>query len=241
MRNVLYLALIVLLTGCFASESPDLKKEVAPVIPVITLTEEDTILKSNYVASIQAIKNVEIRARIAGALDKILVDEGRFVKKGQPLFQINPAVFQVELDRARANLENMKAEAHMAELEIDRVKLLVNKKVVSQSELQLAEAKLKSALAKVKEAETAEAQAKINLQYTTITAPFDGITNRIPLKPGSFISEGQLLTTVSDVTDIYAYFDVSEIEYLHYIKTREKSGSKYSDVTLQLADGTEYA
>ncbi|RYG00465.1 MAG: efflux RND transporter periplasmic adaptor subunit, partial [Chitinophagaceae bacterium] len=230
----------LLLTGCFATDKDKVKKEEAPILPVITLVEEDTILDNNYVASIQAIKNVEVRAKISGSLEKILCDEGRIVKKGQPLFKLNDRVFQVELERAKANLENMRAEAHVAELEIKRVKLLVDKKVITKTELDLAEAKLQSARARVKEAATAESQANINLDFATIRAPFDGITNRIPLKPGSFINTGDLLTSVSDLNSIYAYFDVSEIEYLHYIKTREKSGSKYSDVTLILADGTEY-
>ncbi|MET0298629.1 MAG: efflux RND transporter periplasmic adaptor subunit [Flavitalea sp.] len=240
MKNIFYSGVaVVLLSGCFATEKQD-KKEEVPELPVITISEHDTIMHKDYVAAIQAVRNVEVRAKIAGSLEKILIDEGRFVKQGQPLFKLNDQVVQVELERAKAQLESMRSEVEMAELDIKRVKLLVDKKVISKTELELAEAKLRAAKAKVNEAATAESEAKIRLEFTTIRAPFDGITNRIPLKPGSFINEGQLLTSVSDLDDIYAYFDVSEIEYLQYIKTKEKSGSKYSDVNLVLADGTEY-
>ncbi|MHA4847176.1 efflux RND transporter periplasmic adaptor subunit [Flavitalea antarctica] len=240
MRILLLGSIVLLLSGCFATDSQSVKKEERPNIPVITLQAEDTILNTNYVATVQAIRNVEVRTKIGGSLEKILVDEGRFVKKGQAMFELNKQVFAVELERARANLDKIKAEAHMAELEVNRVKLLVDKKIISQSELDLAQAKLGAARAMIKEAAAEEEKAKIRLQFTTIRAPFDGVINRIPLKRGSFVSEGELLTTVSDLEEVYTYFDVSEIEYLHYVKTKEKSGSKYSDVTLQLADGSRY-
>ena len=156
------------------------------------------------------------------------------------MFELNKQVFAVELERAKANLENMKAEAHMASLEVKRVKLLVDKNVISKSELDLAEARVKAAQARIQEAIADEEKAKIMLEFTTIRAPFDGVINRIPLKRGSFVSESQLLTSVSDLLEVYTYFDVSELENLHYVKTKEKSGSKYSDVTLQLADGSRY-
>jgi RND family efflux transporter MFP subunit len=242
MKRILYSGLVMIgLTGCFATEKKNNKEVDIPELPVIQLSEKDTILNSDYVTAIQAIRNVEIRPKVSGSLEKILVDEGQFVKKGQPLFQLNDQVMQVELERAKANLENMLAEVNTAELEISRVKLLVDKKVVSKTELDLAQARLKAAKAKVKEAEAAKAEANIRLAFTTIRAPFDGITNRIPLKPGSVVEAGQLLTSISDNSNIYAYFDVSEIEYLQYIKTKEKNSSKYNDVELILADGTLYS
>jgi multidrug efflux pump subunit AcrA (membrane-fusion protein) len=141
--RILYLGSIVfLMSGCFATDSRSIKKEDRPILPVITLHAEDTILNTNYVATVQAVRNVEIRAKIGGSLEKILVDEGRFVRKGQPMFELNKQVFAVDLERAKANLENMKAEAQMAALEVKRVKLLVDKNVISKSELELAEARV---------------------------------------------------------------------------------------------------
>src|SRR5687767_6858372 len=102
MRILLLGSIVLLLSGCFATDSQSVKKEERPNIPVITLQAEDTILNTNYVATVQAIRNVEVRTKIGGSLEKILVDEGRFVKKGQAMFELNKQVFAVELERARA-------------------------------------------------------------------------------------------------------------------------------------------
>ncbi|RYF41171.1 MAG: biotin/lipoyl-binding protein [Cytophagaceae bacterium] len=133
-------------------------------------------MHKDYVAAIQAVRNVELRAKIAGSLEKILVDEGRFVKQGQPLFKLNDQVVQVELERSRAALESMRSEVEMAELDIKRVKLLVDKKVISKTELDLAEAKLQSAEARVREAATAE---RFDVQMSSCTFEVCNVVFRI--------------------------------------------------------------
>ncbi|MEX6691112.1 efflux RND transporter periplasmic adaptor subunit [Danxiaibacter flavus] len=238
---ILIMSLFVALESCKVSGKTDDTAMKPPVIPVITLAEKDTLLFDQYVADIQAYQNVEIRAKAPGFLDKILVDEGAEVKKGQTLFLINDEEYQVELSRAKATLSSTMAEAKAAELEVKRVKTLVEKNVISKTELELAEAKLKAAEAKVSEARSAEENARLKLSYTSIKAPFSGIINRIPFKLGSLISEGALLTTVSDVQTVYAYFNVSESEYLHYIKSKQHNKATHSDsVKLILADGSRY-
>jgi RND family efflux transporter MFP subunit len=243
MRNTIFLSLsIVVLSGCFATDSSEAKKkEKIPAFPVISLAQNDTTVTSAYVASIQAVKNVEIRSKLGGSLETILVDEGQTVQQGQALFRLNDGMIRIELEKTRANIENLKAEVQTAELDLKRTRLLANKKIVSGTEVELAEARLTGAKAKLKEARAAEAETAMKLSFTTIRAPFSGIINRIPLKPGSFVNEGQLLTSVSDLDAVYAYFDVSEIEYLKYIKgkTSDKS-TKYHKAGLQLADGTPY-
>ncbi|WP_245842877.1 efflux RND transporter periplasmic adaptor subunit [Pontibacter ummariensis] len=201
----------------------------------------DTVLHNDYVADVQAVKHVEIRARVEGFLERVYIDEGQEVKKGQPLFRISAEEYEAGLAKAKANLRNAIAEAMAAELEVGRVKLLVENEVVSLSELDLAKAKLKAANAKVEEARSAQSNASTRLSYTYIRAPFSGMIDRIPLKQGSYVEEGTLLTSVSDLAAAYAYFNVSEREYLALKKAQQKGqASRSNKVKLVLADGTLY-
>ncbi len=215
--------------------------EASAGFPVITIAQRDTLLHTDYVSDIQAVKNVEIRARVQGFLEKIFVDEGKEVKKGQPLFQINDQEYVTELARAKATVSSAMAEAKAAELEATRVKELADKKIVSITEYELAAARLKAARAKVDEALSVQTHAQTKLSYTHILSPFDGVIDRIPLKLGSLVDAGALLTTISDVHDIYAYFHVSENEYLHYKKNRQEGEPSGRSIQLILADGSTYA
>ncbi len=228
----------------FSSCGDDGKNDNTPeaiTIPVVRLSSTDTIVNKVYVADIQAAKNVEIRARVQGFIEEIMVDEGQEVKKGQPLFSISNAEFQTECTKAKAALSNAIAEARAAELELNRIKTLVDKKIISKTEYELAEARLRSAEAKIAEAESVEESARIKLSYTYIRSPFNGIIDRIPFKPGSLVDEGTLLTTISDLQNMYAYFSVSENEYLTYLRAKKANKlTGYDDITLILADGSEF-
>ena len=219
------------------SDAPTEKQE----LPVAQLVTKDTALQQAYVADIQALRNVEIRNRVTGFLDKVFVDEGQSVKKGQPLFLISNHEYKAAVARAKANLNSALAEAKTAELEVARIQLLVDKKVITAPELEMARSRHKALLAKADEARSALEDAQTQLSYTLIRAPFNGIINRIPLKVGSLLEEGTLLTSVSDVSAIYAYFNISEDEYLRYLKARQLNKNNSSNtVELILADNTTY-
>ncbi|WP_234733674.1 efflux RND transporter periplasmic adaptor subunit [Tellurirhabdus bombi] len=244
MRNfpsITVLAISTLLASCTTQEKEKESTE-KQAFPVIELTEQATTLQREYVGDLEAIRNVEIRARVAGFLDKVFVDEGQSVKKGQLLFRINEGEYQAELAKAKANLKSAVAEAKTAELELGRVRLLVDKKIISASEMELAKAKLDAAKAAIEEAQSVQTNASLRLSHANIRAPFDGVINRIPFKMGSLIEEGALLTTVSDTKEVYAYFDVSEKEYLEYIKKRrQQPGHRSQEVDLLLADNSSYS
>jgi len=210
-------------------------------IPVTTVIEKDISLDRMYVADIQAIQNVELRSRVAGFLEKIHVDEGKFIKKGQLLFTISDEELRAEVSRAQASLNSIIADAKTVELELERVKLLVNKRILSSSELDVAKAKFAAQNARVEEARAALDHARARLSYTKIYAPYDGIIDRIPLKPGSLLEEGTLITSVSDISSVFAYFNISENEYLDYLRARPK-GADTTDKTvhLVLSDGKQY-
>ncbi|TXK33767.1 efflux RND transporter periplasmic adaptor subunit [Pontibacter qinzhouensis] len=241
LHNIYLVAVSLFILGCTAQGQPENPSNDAPALPVTKLITKDTTLHNDYVSDIQAKRHVEIRARVDGFLDQVYVDEGQEVKKGQPLFRVNPAEYEAELAKAKANYDNAVAEALTAEVEVKRVRLLVEKAVISKSELDVAKARHKAAQARIEEARSAQDNAATRLSYTFIKAPFSGIIDRIPLKTGSLISEGALLTTLSDLQAVYAYFEVSEKEYLTYAKAlQDGSDSRSSQVQLILADGTPY-
>lgn len=240
-KNTLSIAIIVVVTGCSAGNA-NLKKEELPVLPVIELRAGDTSLQRGYVADIHAVQNVEIRSKVQGYLEKIFVDEGKAVTKGQPLFKLNDQQFRLDLAKASAGVANATAEVHSAELEIKRIQLLVDKKIISTTEQELAMSKLKGAQARLNEAKALEADAQLRMSYTLIRAPFNGVLDRIPLKLGSLVNEGALLTTVSDLSEIHAYFNVSENEYLEYAR-KNRNGDHLpgnNAVQLILSDGSTY-
>ena len=231
----------VLLGSCSEKKLAKTTSGEVQTLPVTEIVTTDTTIHRSYVADVQAVRNVELRARVPGFLEKIYVDEGQVVKQGQRLFKINEEEYQAELAKAKANLKSAIAEAKAAQLEVDRLRVLVDKNVIAASELDVSLAKLDAVKARIEEARSAETNAAMRLSYTSIRAPFDGIIDRIPLKVGSLIDHGTLLTTASDLSSVYVYFNVSEGEYLEYIKSKsiDTAGSN-NIVSLVLADGSPY-
>lgn len=239
-RNLsIFLILSILFINCNKNNNTE-AEQISKEYPVIKVFTKDITTKLEYVANIHAVQNVEIRARVEGYLESILVDEGKSVTKGQLLFQINQEEYQAELNRAKANLKSAEAEKKSAEVELERVKLLVDKNVIAQTELDLAESKLEIAKAKIEQAKADEIAASVKLANTNIRSPFNGIIDRIPYKIGSLISEGTLLTTISDVEFVNAYFNVSEVEYLKYFNNKNNDTLLNARVQLVLADGSVY-
>ncbi len=209
--------------------------------PVVELKEIDTVLEKEYVAQIQSVKNVEIRSQANGYIKKILVDEGEYVNEGQILFQLNAEKYQNEVEKSIALKGSAEAEMSAAEVEVRRVKILSDKNVISKTELELAEAKYKIAKAKVAEAKVNQTNAQLHLSFAYIKAPFSGVLNRIPLKVGSLVNEGTLLTTISDVKSMFAYFNLSEIEYLNFIENKKNDAEHHSnEVHLELANAKRF-
>lgn len=221
---------VVMLTGIFALlclASCTTKKEEKEEVEKFTVTNPvkiDTTFTKEYVSQIRSVRNIEIRAQEKGFLQNIFVDEGQFVKQGQLLFKIMPKFYEAELLKAQA-------EQKSAEIELQNTKILADKNVVSRNEQAVAQAKLQAAKAEV-------ALAKLHLSFTEIRAPFDGTIDRIPLKLGSLIEEGELLTSLSDNSQMFAYYNVSEPEYLQY--QSETKGKTNTEVNLILANGQTF-
>ncbi|RYJ40783.1 RND family efflux transporter MFP subunit [Flavobacterium anhuiense] len=209
---------LVCLTSCTSKKE---EKEEVEKFTVTSPVRIDTSFTKEYVSQIKSVRNIELRAQEKGFLQNIYVDEGQFVKKGQLLFKIMPNMYQAELLKAQS-------EQKSAEIELQNSKLLADKNIVSKNELSVAQAKLQSAKAEV-------SLAKLHLSFTEIRAPFDGTIDRIPLKLGSLIDEGELLTSLSDNSQMFAYFNVSEPEYISYeTNIKDRADNK---VNLVLANG----
>lgn len=240
-RNILGSFLIGLVVAGISACNGKKEEKKNLVLPVVVLATKTTDLYKHYVGDLNAYQNVEIRARVQGYLDKIYVDEGKEVKKGQLLFELSDKEFKAEVSRAEANLKTAMAQALSAKVVWERKKPLVDKGIISPSELSVAEADYNAINASIERAQSDLINAKAKLSYTFIRAPFDGTTDRNPYKVGSLINEGTLLTTLSDVSYINAYFNIPERDYIEYIKSKENKPEGAGDeVELILADGSFY-
>lgn len=228
---MLFSVCAITLMACSTDKETNNTEEKFPVTNPIVI---DTIYTQEYVADIQSVQNVELRSRVKGFIEAIHVDEGKPVKAGQLLFSISSKEYKEALIKAKASLKSAIAEAKAAELDVKNIQTLVDKNVVSKTELEMAQSKLDAANAKIDEAKSDESNAALNLSFTEIKAPFDGIINRIPNKMGSLIDEGTLLTSISDNKEVFAYFNVSEKEYLDFISI--KASEEKNQVSLVLAN-----
>jgi membrane fusion protein (multidrug efflux system) len=183
-----------------ASKTEESKEHIKFI--VTSPLRQDTVVRKEYVCQIHAIQHIELRALERGYLQKIYVDEGKFVRQGQMMFQIMPLLYQAELQKAQA-------EANFAEIEYLNTKSLADSDVVSKNELALAKAKFDQANAML-------SLAQVHLGFTEIRAPYDGIMDHFYVRQGSLIDEGDLLTTLSDNSKMWVYFNVPEAEYLDY-------------------------
>lgn len=229
------------LAACSSEGRNTAAADSARAVPVAQVSVLDTVIYNEYVADIQASKNVELRARLSGFLEKIFVEEGAQVKAGQVLFKINDEEYKADVSKAEAVLNNAIADAKTVELEQQRTKTLVKNNIVSKTDLDLAAAKLKAAQSKVAEARSALQYAKSRLSYTLVRAPFSGRIDRIPLKTGSLLTEGSLLTSVSDLSSVNVYFSISEKEYLNIASDSTFAKDKFNkEVKLTLVNGQTY-
>ncbi|RAR72799.1 efflux RND transporter periplasmic adaptor subunit [Flavobacterium aciduliphilum] len=221
-RKVVFTGLIALLSLISCNNKKE-EKEEAITYTVTNPVVVDTSFTKEYVSQIRSVRNIEIRAQEKGFLQNIYVDEGQYVSVGQLLFKIMPKIYEAELLKAQS-------EAQAAQIELQNAKMLADKNVVSKSEQAMAQAKYEQAKAEV-------ALAKVHLSFTEIRAPFSGTIDRLPKKLGSLIDEGELLTTLSDNSKMFAYFNVSEPEYINYQQNVKDRADNV--VNLLLANGKQ--
>lgn len=237
----------VLLYACTQSSGSTPPPPTAPALPVVTIQTAPAVTFRDFSASLEGKQDVEIRPQVDGYLEKIFVDEGAFVRKGQPLFKINDRAYREQLNNAKAVLLSARAGLRSADINVTRLQPLVANQVVSDVQLNTADASRSGAAAGVAQAEALVQAAEVNLGYTLITAPADGYVGRIPFKTGSRVGLNTIdpLTTVSAVKELYAYFSMSEKDFLAFEKSFpgnsvEEKLKHLPEAELVLADNSVY-
>ena len=244
-KLMLTFTMAIILASC----APDAKAPIAaaPALPVINIESNSVLTDSEYPAALQGTIDIEIRPQVNGNLEKVFVDEGAYVTKGQSLFKINEQPYREQLNNALASFHASEAALINAQLEIDKLTPLVQNKVVSDYQLKTAKASYRIASANLEQTKAMVGTAKINLGYTLITAPVSGYIGRLPKKQGSLIgiSDIEPLTKLSDVHEVYAYFSLGEADFINF--KAQYSGNTIDDkirklppVSLILADNSAY-
>ena len=252
MRKYLILTALSFVAAAYLSSCSQVQgTQAAPPpqsLPVIALNAAAATTYLEYSANVEGTTNVEIRPQVSGYLDKIYVEEGAYVTQGQPLFKINDRPYDEQLNNAQANITAAKANLEKAAIEVNRLQPLVDNHVISDVQLKAAQAAYDAAKAEVNQTQAASNNAGINLGYTLIKAPVSGYIGRIPFKAGALVGKGeaQPLTIVSDVKSVYAYFGMSENDFLKFTnqypgKTIDEKIKQLPPVELELADKSIYA
>lgn len=233
--QLLFIGLCLITVSCDSEKIPEQKIDTHKVAsPLI----KDVSYSNDYVAEIQSVNYVEVRSRVRGYLERSYVDEGQTVKQGQLLFALNAAEFEKELQKANAAYKSAIADLKAVEVDLGNVQRLVEKNIIAKTELDVAKAKIAALEADIEEALAHKEQAVLQREFTKIKAPYNGVINRIPKKVGSLIEEGDMLTSISDNHEVFAYFNLSESDYLNTIAIGENN---HKTVNLKLANNAHYA
>jgi RND family efflux transporter MFP subunit len=219
-------------------KAPEATTGTPPEVTVSTPVRRDVTVFREFTGTTEARESVEIRARVQGYLEEIVFQPSSFVRKGQVLFVIEPAPYQAQRDRAAANLKSAEAGLRRAESDLDRLEQAVKTNAVSQQEVTRARAERDQASAAMLEAQATLTNAEIQLGYTTVASPINGLISRNYVDVGNLVGAGQatLLATVRRIDPIYAYFDVSERFVAQALAMRggHKGPSTESEIPLTL-------
>lgn len=229
----LVIATAALAISCGNSEA---KQQAAPgAMPYPTVKVEKRSVKdhTSYPASIEGVVNSQVRAKVSGYIQEVLVDEGEVVKKGQRLFRL-------ETQSLSQDAQAAKARVNVAQVEVDKLEPLVQKNIISAVQLETAKANLEQAKSNYR-------SIVANIDYANIKSPVNGVVGSIPFRKGNLVSpqDAQPLTTVSDIKNVYAYFSLNEKELIAFMrnmegKTLDEKAKNIPDVELLLADGSVY-
>jgi RND family efflux transporter MFP subunit len=240
---VLLPATVFLGAGC---RNPNAAPAIpSPEVEVASVVQKDVPIYSEWVATLDGYVNAQIQAQVPGYIIQQTYKEGSFVRKGQLLFQIDPRPFQTLLDQANAQLAQAQAQLGKTEMDVDRDTPLAKERAIAQSQLDNDVQANKAVKAAVKAAEAQVEQAQLNLDFTNVKSLVDGIAGIAQAQIGNLVNPTTVLTSVSQINPIKAYFSISEQEYLHYAgrinaETQEEIPTNGPPFDLILADGSVY-
>ncbi len=244
MPRTLPLAVAIAVLGG-ACEKPAPPPPVPPEVYVTAVVQKDVPTYLDLVGQTEGNQDVDVRARVEGFLDTMNFREGSFVRKGQLLYVIDPKPFEAALAEAKADKATAEARFEKANNDVRRYTPLVAKQAVSQQELDNARAAQDATRAQVEAATASVEKAALDLGYTRVLAPIDGLVGTTKVKPGSLVGRGEstLLTTISQINPIVLRVGVTEADYLKVAKrdpSRAGAEPRATNVELTLADGTPY-
>lgn len=249
-RTWLIIGLIFLLAagGLWWWLRPEPVKPILPVVEVEPVATDDIELYGEYVGRIRAQQFVEIRARVEGFLEKMLFEEGTYVRKGQPLFIIDPKLYEARVNKAKAQLNKDKALALKAERDLQRIRPLYEQNAASQLDLDNAIASSESATASVAMSEADLTQAETALSYTSVSSPIAGYISERSVDIGTLVGPNgkSLLATVVKSDTVRVDFSMTGLDYLKSKARNVNLGQKDSTrkwdpyITITLADNTQY-
>ena len=240
---VLMSATVFLAAGC---RNPNAAPAIpSPEVEVASVVQKDVPIYSEWVATLDGYVNAQIQAQVPGYIIQQTYKEGSFVRKGQLLFQIDPRPFQTLLDQANAQLAQAQAQLGKTEMDVDRDTPLAKERAIAQSQLDNDVQANKAVKAAVKAAEAQVEQAQLNLDFTNVKSLVDGIAGIAQVQIGNLVNPTTVLTSVSQINPIKAYFSISEQEYLHYAErinaeTQKEGPTNGPPFDLILADGSVY-
>lgn len=244
----LFFIAAIIVYSCASSSGNEPSYQMPPQeLPVVAISAIPATTYQEFTASIEGTKDIEIRPQVNGYIEKIYVDEGARVKKGQPLFLINDRPYREALNNARASLNAAKANQSTAEINVSKLKPLVESNIISEVQFKTAQSAYDAATANVAQARAMAENAQINLGYANIKAPVDGYIGRITFKTGSLVgtSTAEPLTVLSDINKIYAYFSLSENDFIQFKNQFEGNSveekiKQLPEVELMLSDNSIY-
>ena len=245
----LVLAALLAAAGAYYIGSANAEDDAAPAAPaapaveVTTLEPQEIRVWTHFSGRLSAVDSAAIKPLVSGTIHQVLFEEGQVVKRGDPLFVIDPRPHQATLKRAEAQLATARSRAKLAEDELKRAQQLVASKLVSQSVFDAALSDSQVAQAAVLEAESALSQAKLNLEYAHITAPISGRVGRAELTVGNVVEAGAnapVLTAIVADDRLYAEFNVNEQTYIQTMRTSQDPQAMPVELTLAVDDSVTY-
>jgi len=247
MKAVIILVVGVFLTACGGKKEEQGAKGEIETYKVLALEKTSTTLLTSYPTSLEGVKDIDIRPKIDGYIDEVLVDEGQEVSKGQLLFRISNPQYSQDMKGLQAAVQTAKSAVEAAELQVTKTKPLVEKGIISAFELQNVEIALDARKSDLANAEARYNNAVTNVGYTQIKSPVDGVVGTLPFRLGSYVNSNtaQPLTQVSDISVIQAYFSIGEKQQLDLItsiegNTFQEKIEKLPLVNLILSNGMDY-
>lgn len=232
---------LIVMTTLFASCGRNGRPPAPPLqVGILPAVQMDVPLSHEWVGTLDGYVNAEIRPQVEGYLLRQVYKEGSSLRQGDLLFEIDPRQFKAVADQARATLARDQAALDKARLDVERYMPLVAEKAISQQELDNAQASLRQAQANVDASKAAYDKALLNLQWTRIVSPIDGIAGIAKVQVGDLVNGQRVMTTVSTVDPIKVFFSANEQEYMGWARNWAAKGGDKGSLTLVLSNGSTY-